>query len=332
MSAKIKSLTIAVTGVGAIIGQGIMRSLRAFSPDIHIVGIDRNPHSFGAHLCDSFEVKPAVAEDSKVYLEYWKDIVYKHQIVLIMPGLELDTHFLNEQREFFENLGTVLALNASELIVQTRDKWAFGESLATIDYPTIPTVRPDTWAEAVTALGSPPLLLKPLNSNGSRGIQVLEDSSDFNYWRIKTKTPWMLQRIVGNDDQEYTVGIFGFGEGGYIGPIIFRRWLSSAGNTSEVEIVNNNIIEEAVEKLCKFFKPIGPTNLQFRLDGDIPYLLEINPRFSSSNSLRTAFGFNEAEMSIKFFLYRETPEMPTLRQGIAWRYSEDWVKYAGNYF
>ena len=331
MSFSERRLTIAVTGVGAIIGQGIIRSLRASNREVRIVGIDRNPRTLGTYMCDIFEAKPCVDESSTEYLDFWSNIVSTHRIALVLPGLELDMHFLNCRRTWFEQLGTVVALSTAGLIEQTGDKWTFGQVLASMGYPVIPSARPDSWQEAIDALGPPPLLLKPRQGNGSRGIVKLEDGRDFDYWTEKSRTPWMLQRIVGSDEQEYTVGVFGLGDGRYIGPIIFRRRLSVAGNTLEAEVIRRHIVlEAAVERLCAQFTPVGPTNLQFRLEGDTPYLLEINPRFSSSNSLRTAFGFNEAKMAIDYYLFGRQPDAPTVLDGIAWRYIGDFVIHAGH--
>ena len=90
-------------------------------------------------------------------------------------------------------------------------------------------------------------------------------------------------------------------------------------------MVEDSVIELATKALTALFQPLGPTNYQFRKEGDTAYLLEINPRFSSSNSLRTAFGYNEVEMSIDYFLMGNIPPTPKINQGIAWRYNEDFV-------
>jgi carbamoyl-phosphate synthase large subunit len=323
--------TVAVTGMGALIGQGIVKSLRNSSHAVRIVGVDRSADSPGPYLVDAFEQKPEVPEDDSGYLDYWARIVRAHDIRLILPGLELDVQFFDRHRSFFQQLGTTVVLNDARLIAQTADKWTFGQALAAIGYPAIPAVRPDTWSEAVAALGPAPLLLKPLQSNGSRGIVHLQDEGDFEYWRRKTAVPWMLQRIVGSADTEYTVGVFGLGDGNFLGPIIFRRRLSSAGNTLMAQTVSTHpVLESAVATLCRHFRPLGPTNLQFRVEGDTAYLLEINPRFSSSNSLRTAFGFNEAEMAVTWYLHGNVPTLPRMMAGTAWRYTEDFVLHAGD--
>ncbi|MCP2513933.1 ATP-grasp domain-containing protein [Achromobacter mucicolens] len=326
-----RSLTVAVTGVGAIIGQGIVKSLRQSRYAPRIIGIDRSANSPGPRLCDAFEQKPDAPEDSQAYLDYWARIVLTHGIDLILPGLELDMTFLDAHRQFFSALNAKLALNNAELIHATADKWDFGQELIAIGYPAIPSARPNSWAQAIEELGPAPLLLKPRRGNGSRGIVLLEDEADFDYWRKKAIAPWMLQRVVGSADEEYTVGVFGLGDRRQLQPLIFRRRLSSAGNTLVAEVVREHaVIGAATERLCQHFQPLGPTNFQFRVEAGTAYLLEINPRFSSSNSLRSAFGFNEAEMAIQLYLLGMEPTAPRITAGKAWRYTEDFVTHAGH--
>lgn len=324
-------MVIAVTGVGAIIGQGIVKSLRQCRYPVQVVGIDRNADSPGPRLCDAFEQKPDAPEDSQAYLDYWTRIVRSHGICLILPGLEIDMAFFNRHRTFFADLGVKLALNTADLIAKAGNKWEFGLELATFGYPVIPSVRPASWAEAITCLGPAPLLLKPLQGNGSRGIQLLQDEDDFNYWTRKANYAWMLQRIVGTAQEEFTVGVLGLGGGRRLRPLIFRRRLSAAGNTLVAQVVAEHpVLEAALDRLCAHFQPLGPTNFQFRVENDTAFLLEINPRFSSSNSLRTAFGFNEAEMAIELHLLGQTPAEPRISAGKAWRYTEDFVIHAGH--
>lgn len=327
----IPATSIAVTGVGAIIGQGIVRSLRATKRELSIIGIDRNDRSPGSYMVDHFAKKPSVSEDSKEYLQYWEELINKHKICLVMPGLEVDMLFFNKHREWFNSHGVMLVLNQSSLIDISENKWRFAEELISMGYPVIPSIRAKNWSDALKLLGEPPILLKPLCGNGSRGIVLLEDEGDFNYWSKKADYEWMLQRIVGSLHEEYTVGVFGLGDGDFVGPLIFRRRLSAAGNTQEAEVVQSYpLLESAIRELCMRFLPLGPTNLQFRVEDDTAFLLEINPRFSSSNSLRTAFGFNEAEMSIDFYLDGKLPEAPKITEGVGWRYSEDYVIYASH--
>jgi carbamoyl-phosphate synthase large subunit len=320
-----QEITVLVTGVGAIIGQGIIRSLRKSRHSVRVLGIDRSRRSPGPSLCDTFFQKPQCEESHPDYLAFWLSTTKEQGVDIVLPGLEVDVDFLNQHRTAFESHGIALVLNRRELIELSADKWLLGEALRSYGLPLIPSTLPSCWDDAIHALGPPPLLFKPRRGNGSRGIVRLDSEEDFNYWSGRAGGYGMLQRIIGTDDQEFTVGIFGLADGTAVRPIMLRRRLSSAGNTQEAEVVNDSTIEEASMALTALFRPIGPTNYQFRKEAGVAYLLEINPRFSSSNSLRTAFGYNEAEMAIDYFVLNQRPPVPRILSGIAWRYSEDFV-------
>lgn len=320
-----RPIRVVVTGVGAIIGQGIIRSLRRSRRAVHVVGVDRSDASPGPRMCDDFRKKPACDESAPEYLAFWRRMLHEEAIDLVLPGLENDVHYLDSVRDALSDTGARIALNRHELIVLTADKWVFGEALAAGGFTRIPSLVDTDWETAVRVLGPPPLLLKPRRGNGSRGIVRLRDAEDFAYWSRRAGVDFLLQRIVGTDDEEYTVGAFGLGDGRTLPPIVFRRRLSPAGNTQSVEVVSDPEIAAATRNLCAHFQPIGATNLQFRKERGQCFLLEINPRISSSTSLRAAFGYNEAAMSIDFHLHGRVPATPRIRGGRGWRYSEDFV-------
>jgi len=317
---------VAVTGVGAIIGQGIVRSLRLSDRPVHVVGIDRNAESLGPQFCDAFYAKPTHNESSEEYIAFWNKLLTDENIDLVLPGLEVDVFFLDSHRDSLNKQSAVLGLNQTKLINLARDKWRMGLELDKLDMPVIPAVLSDDWEVCKAELGEPPFLLKPREGNGSRGMAQIHDVRDLEYWSRKSGENYMIQKLIGSDDEEYTVGAFGFGDGESLDPIVFKRRLSGAGNTQYAEVIEHKVIENAVRKLSAHFKPLGPTNYQFRMEDGIAYLLEINPRLSSSTSLRAGFGYNEAEMSLGFYLDNAHPKMPKVTKGRGWRYSEDFLK------
>ena len=319
-------LTVAVTGVGAIIGQGIIRSLRKCRQAVRILGIDRSSDSIAPHICDTFRTKPPCDEADMEYLEFWQQLLVDESVDLVLPGIEIDLYFLNDNREALSASGTNLCLNTPDLIDLARDKWRLASALPdTPGLSPIPGMKDTDWKECISALGPPPLLLKPIQGNGSRGIIRLENENDYNYWSNKATDAFMIQKIVGSDGEEFTVGAFGLGNGESVKPITFRRLLSRDGNTSYAEVIEDPVIENATRQLDEYFRPIGPTNYQFRKENETAYLLEINPRLSSSSSLRTCFGYNEVQMALDFYLYQRIPDMPAINPGRGWRYAEDFV-------
>ncbi|HLX52606.1 MAG TPA: ATP-grasp domain-containing protein, partial [Aquella sp.] len=117
------------------------------------------------------------------------------------------------------------------------------------------------------------------------------------------------------------------GNGGFYNYMTLKRKLSKDGFTDRAEVVDVTFIYEALVLLCEIFKPKGPTNFQFRSHEGNLKLLEINPRISSSTSIRTAFGYNESFMSVQYFLDNIIPDQPMIRKGKAIRYIEDQIVY-----
>lgn len=319
-------ITVIVTGVGALIGHGIIRSLRCAGGRIRVVGIDRNPDAYGARDCDAFHRKPD-DEGLPSYLDFWVRTIRSEQARLVIPGLDVDCLFLSRHRSELEAAGARLCLNTDPLLALGQDKWQLSMALAEVGAYAIPSMISGDWEQCVEVLGAPPLLMKPRHGSAGRGIVRLHDAEDFHYWRRKAGAGFMIQRIVGSDDEEYTAGVFGLGDGESLPPIVFRRRLSASGSTGYAEVVSDPAVEAACAVLSRYFRPVGPTNYQFRKSADALYLLEINPRFSSSSSLRTAFGYNEAAMALDYFLHARRPPDPVIGRGRAWRYTEDIIAH-----
>jgi carbamoyl-phosphate synthase large subunit len=104
-----------------------------------------------------------------------------------------------------------------------------------------------------------------------------------------------------------------------------RRKLGIGGFTEWAEVVENEQFFETVRRYCGFYQPLGPTNFQFRVHKGNLKLLEINPRISSASSIRAAFGYNEAEMALGYFLEGRLPAVPLTKRGQAVRYVEDHI-------
>ena len=318
-------MNIVVTGVGAVIGLGIVNSLRLCPEKVTITGVDRNPEALGRRRCDNFVPKPS-NEDNQDYLSFWHELIEANAIDLVIPGIEPDVFYFDDNRQAFAAAQARFVLNSSELISLGKDKWRTFERLRAAGINAIPSLVSGTWDECVTKLGPPPLLMKPRQGSGGRGIVSLQDEVDFDYWRAKAGANFMVQPVVGSDDQEYTVSVFGYGDGTATEPAIMRRTLGPVGATWWAEsIASFPPIEQITDALNKLLRPEGPTNYQFRLQDDEALLLEVNPRISASTSLRAKLGVNEAWMCVEYYLLGRNPAATHLRPGRGWRYIADEV-------
>ena len=319
-----KKYNILVTGAGAIIGYGIIQALRKTNFALHIHGMDMFSDAVGQRWCDSFVQCPPASDPD--YVAFLHDLIRKKQIDLAMFGVEAEVQVLASHASQLPFDFRLLVLNDPGLIKLAQDKWELNNFLEKHGLNAIPSAVTGDYKLMVEKLGHP-FLLKPRSSSASKGQAEIFSEADFEYWRNKAGKGFMVQEIVGDVDHEYTVGVFGLGQGAFVNPIALRRKLGRDGSTVKAEVVNIPDLVDESHKIMEKLKAVGPTNLQFRLHKNKFYLLEINPRFSSSLSIRAAFGFNEPEMCIEYYLEGQLPAARELRPGKAVRYIADDIIY-----
>lgn len=320
-------INILVSGVGALIGYGVIKSLRSSKYKVKIIGIDIFPDAVGQNWCDAFE--QVLPIDNPGYVLQINKLVEKYKIDLVIPAIEQDVFFWANHIIKKNQRHAMVALNNKDLIFTAFDKWLMHQKLVQFNLPVIPTFIDKDFKTLKELIGTP-FLLKPRCSYASKGIVEIYDNLDYEYWIKKSIGDFMIQQYIGVDEEEYTAAIFGYGDGSSSKSIIFKRKLSGEGATKSAEVVINSRIDANISQLVKLFKPIGPTNFQFRKHKDDFLLLEINPRISSSTSIRTSFGYNEAEMCIQYYLNDERPDPAKVLKGKAIRYIADSIYEGGN--
>jgi carbamoyl-phosphate synthase large subunit len=270
-----------------------------------------------------FEVVPRT--DAPDYVDQLVALLRKHPVDVAFPGIDADMYKWADHVAEIEATRTKVVLNSRELISLCSDKWAFYERQQEL-MPTyaIPSYL-DTDFDVLSAHCGLPFLLKPRRGFGSKGIVRVETAEQLAGIAPATRATLMAQPIVGRDDEEFTVSAFGDGQGGYSASMALRRKLSREGFTEKAEVVDQADFSEAVRDLCRAFSPIGPTNFQFRKTDAGLRLLEINPRISSSTSIRAAFGYNEALMAVDMAIEKRLPAQPDITRGRAVRYTEDFI-------
>lgn len=322
MSVIVKN--ILVSGASGIVGYGILRSLKKPENQLRLIGTSIYGDSVAEGFCDIFEQAPLTNSDT--YLAWLLQIIKKHSIDFVIPGIEADMYkWVNHIPEIAETGATIL-LNNTDLVLLCKDKWEFYQSLSEFKSPYVIESALVEDFDALAAQFGLPFLLKPRRGYGSKGIIIVESKSIF--LAHSHDLPGLIaQPIIGNADEEFTTSAFCDGKGGYYCYMTLRRKLSRDGFTEKAEVVTLEGIEGALADLCSFYKPVGPTNFQFRKQDGVLKLLEINPRISSSTSIRAAFGYNESQMAVEYYLENKKPVQPLIRPGKAVRFVEDFIFY-----
>lgn len=314
--------TILISGASGIVGYGVLRSLQDHNYNLIATSIYKS--SPANCFSDCFEIAPKTTDAG--YVQWLIETIQKHNVDMIIPCIEDDMFLWNEQRSLLSKY-TYPLLNSCELIRNCADKWSFYQELVQkLPQCCIDSSLSNDFNVLVKKYGLP-FILKPRRGFGSKGIVLVSDENVFNKYKSRIGQFLMAQKFVGDVDHEYTVSAFFDENSKLLASQQLKRKLSKAGYTESAESVSLDSITPILTNLASVFHPVGPTNFQFREDNDGLKLLEINPRISSSTSIRAKFGYNEAEMSVIYFLRKELIAQPLLRSGKAYRYVEDFVTY-----
>jgi len=316
---------ILVSGASGVVGYGTLRSLRQGAEEYHLIGTTIYNASVAPAFCDVFEQAPPTSDPR--YLPWLKELIKRHSVDMIIPGINDDMIAWNGYRDELAATGTVVMLNRAELIDLCSDKWIFYEELRRQHTGCLIESRlSGTYAELKAAFGLP-FLLKPRRGFASKGIVVVDSGQTFRQHQKDLGEVVMGQPIVGDNESEYTISAFFDNESKLCCSMGLRRKLAKEGYTEKAEVAMPPQAEGVITELATLLRPVGPTNFQFRVHKGELKLLEINPRISSATSIRTGFGYNESEMAVQYFLKGVMPKQPKIRSGVAVRYAEDHFFY-----
>lgn len=314
-------LTVLVTGAGALLGQGILRSLRASRLDLRIVTCDPDPRAAGHWLGDLALLIPPAADPG--YIARIEAIIAAEQVALVLVGTDVELAALAEARPGLEARHPVRVVVSPPGVVEIADdKWLTARFFADAGLPfarSALVAEPDSVRRLIDELGLP-VFAKPRRGARSIGARVLRDQRDVE--QALAEPGLVVQELLPPDDGEYTAGCLVLG-GRCDGVVVLRRDLRD-GNTHRAysdEACDQYI--PFVRRAAELLAPYGPCNFQFRIRGGQPVVFEINGRFSGTTPLRALFGFNEVEHLIRYLIDGVAIPPVALRRGLILRATSD---------
>ncbi|MBN1260733.1 MAG: ATP-grasp domain-containing protein [Anaerolineae bacterium] len=289
-------------------GLGVIRALG--SKGVRVIAVDHARSAPGlrsryAHRKE-IVVKPAV--DEEAFVAALADLGEKHregneQIFLIPTN---DEYVLTLARywERLEPWFEPVFETDTAILLQCMDKAQTYRLAVRTGVPTPRTLFSPVSAESLADMLLP-AIVKPANrrdpENIRKGVVRLTVCRDLAALQAVTdalaaqEVPFVIQAFIpGGDDQLYTAGVFSYqGElcAAFTGRKI-RQFPPRAGQCALGEIVNEPRIVEYSERLLRAAKFTGIAQVEFKKQDGEFYLLEINPRSWSWNSLATFSGVN----------------------------------------
>lgn len=302
---------IAVTGGGALLGQGILRSLKRSTLRTHTIVVDVSPFSAGLYWGnESFLVPPAKSVN---YLNSIRSLLHRTKPDILLVGTDVELVPLARARTDLEGeFGTRLLVSSPEVVAIADDKYETACFLSDHGFPTPASalVGDREGIERLVSEHGFPLVVKPCVGARSSGVSTVYDRSALEY-AMSHVDKGVVQECIGDDQQEYTASGLYF-DGRCDAVIVMRRDLRD-GNTYRAFTVSDSELDRLVKGWTEALKPFGPANFQFRIDRfGVPKVFEINGRFSGTTPLRAHAGFNEVEMCIRKVMWDEPVIQPEI--------------------
>ncbi len=299
-----KQINILVLGISGNVSFGILRVLRKNFPNHNIIGSCVNETTNRA-FCNEFIVSPYANTDQ--FLDWIYLVCERYEIDIIYSGVEeiistLSTH----EEQIYRFCGTYMTFPTLKAIKIGSSKLKTVEWLKDnkLNHPKYTLLKNSADIEKFAQDINKECILKPILGKGSSGLFTINPNTDMNKIRINY-ADYIIQECIGSSVAEYTVGCYQNQKGDIMNPLVMRRLLKH-GHTVEAEIVKNDKITDYCNEIMKCLNPMGPINIQLRLDDfNDPVCFEINPRFSGTTLIRDQFGFKDVVSILHEKLYKK---------------------------
>lgn len=252
-------------------------------------------------------VAPSIYE--KEYIPFLKSYCIHNKIQAIIPLFDLDLIMLSRCKKEFKEIGVQVIVSSEEVIAVCNDKWESYNFLKKKGFNTPTTFL--TVNDALKAIGKGeihfPLMVKPRWGMGSISIfeaDNVEELSIFYQRALKTiQSTYLSYNAIQNVDaciiiqeklegQEYGMDIINNLKGDYELTVIKEKKAMRSGETDCAEVVYNERLEKAGERLSGILKHIGNLDVDAFIVNGNPYILELNARFGGGYPFSHIAGVN----------------------------------------
>jgi carbamoyl-phosphate synthase large subunit len=315
--------SVLVTAAGGDIGQSIVRILRRFKQIVSIIGTDISDDNAGPYFVDRFILVPNATD--KEYINTLKKIVKENGISYLIPVSEMEIQVLNDYLSSNKNFVVPIIMANKKSISLCFDKYE------TIRFLEAQGIRMPWTVPIGQEPYKYPCILKNRRGYGSKNLVILEDRTDWQYYRDK-RSDTILQELLLPNDSEFTCGVYrGFDK---IARCLVLKRVLQGGLTIKAEVVEDKPIEELCFKVAELLELRGSINVQLRKTESGPRIFEINPRFSSTVLFRHHVNFCDLIWSMEDMLGIKFLEcnLPVTYGTKIYRYYQEVFKYEDKFF
>lgn len=257
-----------------------------------------NDKSPAFQFADASIVSPKSHEEK--YIPFLLDYCAKNRIDAVIPFADPDLMPLALNRSLFEKIGVKVLVSNIETVSLCCDKWQ------TYNFCLKNNIRvPNTYLSVKDVLAdikknkvSYPLVVKPRWGHGSLYVFEADDEDELRTLYKKTRKNSISSDFAHEADdrsddivliqeklngQEYGMDVINDIDSNYMNSIVKIKYSMRSGSTECGEVIENSSLKKLGAFLSEKTRHIGNLDVDLFMEGDTPYLLEMNPRFGGGS-------------------------------------------------
>lgn len=308
-------VNVLVTGVGGIIGQGIIKCLRMANRmrkapvNYRIIGVDSSPLAAGLYFSDLGSIVPK-AMDHK-YIDSLIKIISDNDISALYIGTDVELDVVSHYKTKIEKRTSAKILICSDEVIRTsRDKWKTFQFLKRKKLPYVESSLPGESSNFIDRFGFP-IVVKPREGYGSVHFNIVNDLEHLNEAiRSIERQGWnaIIQEYIPGDDNEYTTGVLSDVKNNSIISSISIKKSIKAGQTYKGIVDNFPDAKQLAENVAQKINARGAINVQTKVKDSSQKIIEINGRLSATCPMRAFAGVNEPDLLYRNVIMHEDSE------------------------
>lgn len=265
----------------------------------YIIGVDSNYQNnvAGAFFVDEFyKVNKVDLDNGEEYIKDLINIIRSKKVELIIPLYEPEFFLLESYRNELLKYGAELLLSDKTILQLTMNKY---NTQLFFEKYNLPAPRMYFYEKDDEYIF--PLILKPVNGMGSRGVYKINNKKELDSHYQNNKN-LILQEFI--DADEYTIDVMLDFEGEIISIVPRIREVVVSGEVEKSRTISKDTLVgkkliDATKKLIGCLKENGkirgPFTLQAFANEKEMYWIEINPRFGGGVTLSINSGIDYAK-------------------------------------
>lgn len=291
-------INVLVLAVGSPLGQSIIKALQISQLSLCIHAADISDLAAGLHFPGIRSVILPLVKDPG-YFRQLTSYIQKHNIRAIFPVIAPEHEFFAQHTHHFHNMGVAILSCSPEVYRLCNDKYASMMHLRKlgVNAPDTSLCHSDDEVEQFLARNTFPVFIKPRSGASSTNIFKINNRDQlFAILRAFPREYFIVQAFL-DDERDFTAGVYVSRDRSFRSTLLIERelkfGLSYRGTVFESEELSAYCLQVA-EAISSYHS----INVQFKIVDGRPYAYEINPRLSSTTSVRAHFGFNEPDMML----------------------------------